>query len=62
MTHKETVKRNIGLTFDFVNYLIDNQTEIEKLPSGFTLEFIKKDSSKLQHNHSIREIRPEPVT
>ena len=35
MTHKETIERNIGLTFDFVNYLIDNKGEIDKLPDNF---------------------------
>ena len=48
MTHKETIKRNIGLTFDFVNYLIDNKSEIEKLPDDFKLTFIEKDFPKRQ--------------
>jgi len=43
MTHKEKVERNIGLTFDFVNYLIDNKSEMEKLPDNFNLKFIEKD-------------------
>ena len=41
MTPKETVDRNIGLTFDFVNYLIDNNEELNKLPDNFQLEFIE---------------------
>ena len=49
MTHKETIERNIGLTFDFVNYLIENREEIEKLPDNFKLEFIEKDFSKIEH-------------
>jgi hypothetical protein len=49
MTHKETVERNIGLTFDFVNYLIDNKSEIEKLPDNFNLKFIEKDFPKRQY-------------
>ena len=48
MTHKETVNRNIGLTFDFVNYLLDNESEIEKLPENFKLEFREKDFPKLE--------------
>lgn len=43
MTNKETVERNIGLTFDFVNHLIDNPTLAENLPDDFKLEFIEKD-------------------
>jgi hypothetical protein len=49
MTHKETVERNIGLTFDYVNYLIDNKEEVEKLPENFKLEFIEKDFPKIEH-------------
>jgi len=49
MTHKETVERNIGLTFDYVNYLIDNKEELEKLPENFKLEFIEKDFPKIEH-------------
>lgn len=48
MTNKETIERNIGLTFDFVNYLIENKEEIEKLPDNFKLEFIEKDFSKIE--------------
>ncbi len=49
MTHKETIERNIGLTFDFVNHLIDNKQEVDKLPDNFNLEFIEKDFSKIEH-------------
>lgn len=48
MTNKETVERNIGLTFDFVHYLIDNPTTVEELPNDFKLEFIEKDFPKLE--------------
>ena len=48
MTNKEIVERNIGLTFDFVNYLIDNKSEVEKLPDSFHLKFIEKDFPKRQ--------------
>lgn len=48
MTNKETIKRNIGLTFDFVNYLIDNPSLIEDLPENFKLEFIEKDFSNIE--------------
>jgi hypothetical protein len=36
MTNKETVERNIGLTIDFVNYLMDNPNTAENLPCKFT--------------------------
>ncbi|MDR3184514.1 MAG: hypothetical protein LBT49_03815 [Prevotellaceae bacterium] len=48
MTHKETVQRNIGLTFDFVSYLHDNPNELDKLPDNFMLEFKEKDFSEVE--------------
>lgn len=43
MTNKEKTNRNIGLTFDFVKFLIDNPEKVENLPNDFELEFIEKD-------------------
>jgi len=43
MTNKETIERNIGLTFDFVNHLIDKPNQVENLPENFKVEFIEKD-------------------
>lgn len=48
MTNKETVERNIGLTFDFVEYLIDNPDVIEALPENFILEFVENDFPKIE--------------
>ena len=52
MTNRETIERNIGLTFDFVNHLIDNKSELEKLPDNFIIEFVEKDFPKLQRRQS----------
>lgn len=49
MTNKETIERNIGLTFDFVNYLIENKDELDKLPDNFRLEFLEKDFPNIEH-------------
>jgi hypothetical protein len=48
MTAKETTKRKIGLTFDFVNYLIDNPSITDNLPDNFVLEFVEKDFSQIE--------------
>ena len=48
MTNKETVERNIGLTFDFVDYLVDNPSTTDNLPDKFNLEFIEKDFPKIE--------------
>jgi hypothetical protein len=52
MTNKETIERNIGLTFDFVHHLIDNKADLEKLPDNFIIEFVEKDFPKLQRKRS----------
>ena len=49
MTNKETVERNIGLTMDFVNHLIDNPDIAENLPDVFSLEFAEKDFPHTEH-------------
>lgn len=49
MTNKETVERNIGLTMDFVNHLIDNHDVAENLPETFSLEFAEKDFPHTEH-------------
>ena len=54
MTHKETVERNIGLTFDYVNFLIENKEEVENLPDNFNLEFIEKDFSKIESKKGLQ--------
>jgi hypothetical protein len=53
MTNKETVERNIGLTFDFVNHLIDNPTIAEDLPDDFKLEFIEKDFPNIEKKEQL---------
>ncbi|MFA6403238.1 MAG: hypothetical protein WCX31_16690 [Salinivirgaceae bacterium] len=54
MTNKETVERNIGLTFDFVNYLVDNPKEAENMPDKFKLEFVEKDFPKNEKKVKIK--------
>lgn len=57
MTNKETVERNIGLTFDFVNHLIDNPSLAENLPEDFKLEFIEKDFPNIEKKE---QLEPDP--
>jgi len=49
MTNKETVNRNISLTFDFVKQLIENPENIQKLADFSELNFIDKDFSYSQN-------------
>lgn len=58
MTNKETVERNIGLTLDFVNHLIDNPKLVENLPDDFKLEFIEKDFPNIEKKEQF-ELDPK---
>lgn len=58
MTNKETIERNIGLTFDFVNHLMDNPTIAENLPDDFKLVFIEKDFPNLEKTEQF-ELDPK---
>lgn len=46
MTKKESVNRNIGLTFDFIRQAVNEPAMLEKIPNGSTLEFVEKDFVK----------------
>jgi len=39
MTKEEMMSKNINLSFDFIDYLIKNPSEIEKIPNGCTIIF-----------------------
>ena len=55
----KTIERNIGLTFDFVHHLIDNKSDLEKLPDSFAIEFVEKDFPKLQRKQFINQAMPD---
>ena len=48
MTNKETINRNIGLTFDFLRQVIKNPDLLNEIPDGSTLEFVEKDFTKIE--------------
>ncbi len=43
MTNKETVNRNIGLSFDFIRQIINNPKIMDKIENNSTIEFLQKD-------------------
>jgi hypothetical protein len=43
MTNKETVNRNIGLSFDFLKQIIENPKMIDEIENKTTIEFLQKD-------------------
>ena len=54
MTKKEKIERNIGLTFDFVNYCMDNPEETASLPDHFSIEFLEKDFPNLEKKPGLK--------
>ena len=55
MTKKETINRNIGLTFDFIRQVIKEPALLDKIPDGAELEFIEKDFVKKENSNSGRK-------
>lgn len=43
MTKKEIIEKNIGMTFDFIRFLIENPKKIKDVPDNAELQFIDKD-------------------
>ena len=54
MTNKETIKRNIGLTFDFLRQVAKDPSILDKIPDGSTLEFVEKDFSLKEKNRTAK--------
>ncbi len=48
MTKKEIIQKNIELTFDFINYLIEHPHIAEQLPNKCEIEFIESNFSHLK--------------
>ncbi len=73
MTNKETVKKNLELTFEFVHQILDNPKLAEQLPDTCEIDFIEKDfSSQSEHeltkkklikvNHNFEIVGKPPIT
>jgi hypothetical protein len=43
MTKKEMVEKNIGMTFDFIRFLVEHPETIKQIPDNAELQFIDKD-------------------
>jgi len=49
MRKAETVSRNISLTFDLLNQIIDNPDLMTKIPNQSVVEFVQKDMPITEH-------------
>ncbi len=43
MTNKETINRNVGLSFDFIRQIVKNPEMIDEIENNSTIEFLQKD-------------------
>ena len=57
MTKKETINRNIGLTFDFIRQAVNEPDLLNKVPDGSVLEFVEKDFIKKEKSKSAKKKR-----
>jgi len=55
MTKKETINRNIGLSFDFIRQAVDDPDLLNAIPNNSVLEFVEKDFVKKENNDSAKK-------
>ena len=53
MTNKETVNRNIGLSFDFIRQIVENPEMIENIKDNSIIEFLQKDYPEREKTKKI---------
>jgi len=53
MTNKETINRNLGLSFDFIKQIVKNPEIIDKIDNNATIEFLQKDYPERENTKQI---------
>jgi hypothetical protein len=53
MTNKETINRNLGLSFDFIKQIVKNPEIIDKINNNSTIEFLQKDYPERENTKQI---------
>ena len=53
MTNKETINRNVGLSFDFIRQIVKNPEMIESIDNNSTIEFLQKDYPERENTKRI---------
>ncbi|NPA68759.1 MAG: hypothetical protein GXO50_09150 [Chlorobi bacterium] len=53
MTNKETVNRNIGLTFDFIKQIIEDPEILDNIKDNSTIEFLQKDYPEREKSKQV---------
>ncbi|HJY62982.1 MAG TPA: hypothetical protein VJ455_02420 [Ignavibacteria bacterium] len=57
MTNKEQVRRNIGLSFDFIRQIIKNPKLLDSVKNGSTIDFVDKDFVKIRKNSQKKKVK-----
>ncbi|MEK6617020.1 MAG: hypothetical protein AABZ32_13115 [Bacteroidota bacterium] len=57
MTNKETIERNIGLTFDFLKQVVKTPSMLDDIANGSVIEFVEKDFSKKETKKTVKPNR-----
>ncbi len=57
MTNRETIERNIGLTFDFLRQVLEDPSILDEIPDGSVIEFVEKDYAKRETKTSVKPNR-----
>ena len=59
MRKDEIVKKNIGLTFDFLRAAVADPHLIDKIPDGAEIEFLESDLPRIEmEEHAVIEKPP----
>ncbi len=53
MTNKETINRNLGLSFDFIRQIVENPEMISEIKNNSTIEFLQKDYPERENTKRI---------
>jgi hypothetical protein len=55
MTNKETVDRNIGLTFDFLRQVVNDPSILDNLPDKTVIEFIDNEVTIAEKANTVNK-------
>jgi len=59
MRKDEIVKKNIGLTFDFIRAAIADPRLLDKIPDGAEIEFLETDLPQIEMGERVEMEKPQ---
>ncbi|MFH1977357.1 MAG: hypothetical protein ABIJ52_17685 [Pseudomonadota bacterium] len=58
MRKDEVVKKNIGLTFDFIRASVADPHLLDKIPDGAEIEFLETDLPRIESKNQVDMKKP----